>query len=215
MTYKGELLGRMLRLAVEYHDGSYDKSGRPYILHPLAVMHKLRTDDEELQCIALGHDLIEDTAVTRRMLERLHFPERVIAGIECLSKKDGQSYEDYKAQVKSNKDAVLVKMKDLLHNADLRRMKGVTKKDIERTNRYYAFYFELQTHLGMMEIEALTQTAITFDRVMIQRKTDTGWQNACTCSDNEYDVKAALKSISDIYQSPTRAVKDTVVLAEI
>lgn len=149
--YKGELLSRMLRLAVEYHDGQYDKGGRPYILHPLAVMHKLRTEDEELQCIALGHDLIEDTAVTRRMLERLKFPERVIYGIECLTKLPGESYEDYQARVMSNMDSILVKQKDLLHNSDLRRIKGVKPKDVERANRYYQFYYVLEVARTRME----------------------------------------------------------------
>jgi (p)ppGpp synthase/HD superfamily hydrolase len=58
---KGEQLSRMLVLATNRHDGQFDKGGNPYILHPLKVMHYLKTDDEELMCIALGHDLVEDT----------------------------------------------------------------------------------------------------------------------------------------------------------
>ena len=63
MTTTGQLLDKMLVLATNAHSGQYDKGGKPYILHPLKVLHYLKTEDEELQCIALGHDIIEDTKV--------------------------------------------------------------------------------------------------------------------------------------------------------
>ena len=61
---KGEYLDRMLLLATTAHAGQFDRGGKPYILHPLAVMHLLGTTDEELMCIAVGHDIIEDTKTT-------------------------------------------------------------------------------------------------------------------------------------------------------
>ena len=42
---KGELLGKMLVLATNAHAGQFDRGGQPYILHPLKVMHYLKTDD--------------------------------------------------------------------------------------------------------------------------------------------------------------------------
>lgn len=57
-------LSYMLALCTSAHRDQYDKGGQPYALHPLAVM--LNTD--ELRCIALGHDLLEDTHVTKRLL---------------------------------------------------------------------------------------------------------------------------------------------------
>jgi (p)ppGpp synthase/HD superfamily hydrolase len=47
MTTKGQMLSKMITLATERHAGQFDKGGRPYILHTLTVMHRLRTDDEE------------------------------------------------------------------------------------------------------------------------------------------------------------------------
>jgi (p)ppGpp synthase/HD superfamily hydrolase len=32
---KGEMLSKMLVIAVNAHQGQYDKAGAPYILHPL------------------------------------------------------------------------------------------------------------------------------------------------------------------------------------
>lgn len=142
---KGEMLNAMLVLATNAHAGQYDKGGNPYILHPLKVMHYLKTDDEELQCIALGHDIIEDTDVTYCDLMTMGFSDRVVDGIRALTKQKGETYDEYKAKVKANPDAVRVKMQDLRHNSDIRRLKNsrVTEKDVARMTKYHNFYLEL------------------------------------------------------------------------
>ncbi|MFA6204405.1 MAG: hypothetical protein WC710_14600 [Gallionella sp.] len=145
---KGEQLAKMLLLATTRHAGQFDKGGAPYILHCLKVMHYVRSDDEELMCIALGHDLIEDTYP--HLNEGMSalcgegFSNRIISGIVALTKVEGQTYERYKELVKANPDAVKVKMADLRHNTDIRRLKGIRDKDIERIERYHKFYLELK-----------------------------------------------------------------------
>lgn len=140
---KGQMLSKMISLATERHAGQFDKGGRPYILHPLTVMHRLRTDDEELQCIAVGHDLIEDTATSSQELRELGFSDRVVKGIQTLTKFDSQTHDEYRDRVKSNPDAIRVKIEDLRHNSDIRRLRGVTEKDVARMVRYHEFYLEL------------------------------------------------------------------------
>jgi hypothetical protein len=110
-------------------------------------MHRLRTDDEELQCIAIGHDLIEDTDIGPENLRVLGFSERVVKGILCLTKFEGEDEAQYREAVKANPDAIRVKMEDLRHNSDIRRLKGVRPKDIERMVRYHEFYLELKAAL--------------------------------------------------------------------
>lgn len=139
---KGELLSKMISLATERHAGQFDKDGRPYILHPLTLMHRLRTDDEELQCISVGHDLLEDTETTFGELYN-KFGERVSHGILFLTKIKGETERNYRDGVKSNSDSIRVKIEDLRHNSDIRRLKGVTEKDIARMVRYHEFYLEL------------------------------------------------------------------------
>lgn len=145
---KAQMLTTMLSLVATRHAGQYDRGGKPYVLHVLKVMHYTKSDDVEIQCIALGHDLIEDTFKSvedgTQALVNHGFSDRVIAGIVALTKLDGEDYEDYKSRVKSNADAIVVKMADLRHNSDIRRLKGVTEKDIRRIEKYHRFYLELQ-----------------------------------------------------------------------
>ena len=141
---KGELLNKMLVLATTRHAGQFDRGGNPYILHPLKVMYYLKSNDEELQCIALAHDLVEDTDTTYAELQEMGFTDRIIQGIAALTKQPGESYDEYKLRVKANPDAVKVKMADLRHNTDIRRLKGVTDKDLARMEKYHRFYLELR-----------------------------------------------------------------------
>ena len=140
----GEMLSTMLVLATQKHFGQYDKGGKPYILHPLRVMYQLKTDDEELNCIALGHDLVEDTDVTYSMLREKGFTERVIEGIRGMTKVPGEDYDDMMKRLSSNKDTILVKLQDLRHNSDIRHLKGVTDKDVKRIAKYHQMYLTLK-----------------------------------------------------------------------
>lgn len=143
---KGELLNKAIVLASSRHQDQYDKGGKPYILHVLAVMYLLNTDDEELQCIAVGHDLFEDTSTTKAEMREMGFTQRIIDGIWCMTKIAGETQDEYLARVKSNPDSVRVKMADLTHNSDIRRMKGIREKDIARLVKYQKMYFELDAH---------------------------------------------------------------------
>jgi (p)ppGpp synthase/HD superfamily hydrolase len=145
---KGEMLDRMLVIATNAHAGQFDRGGAPYILHPLRVMSFLKVNDEELQCIALGHDVIEDTDVTYKDLRDSGISERVIDGIRALTKVPGETLDEYKARVFASPDAMQVKLCDLRHNTDIRRLKGVTEKDIARMAKYHTFYLEIQARLA-------------------------------------------------------------------
>ena len=144
---KGEMLDKMLVIVTTAHHGQFDRGGSPYILHPLKVMHYLKSTDEELMCIALGHDVIEDTDVTYKDLRDAGISERVITGIWHLTKQPGLTYDEYKQVVFLSEDAMRVKMADLRHNTDIRRLKGVTEKDIARMAKYHTFYMEIQARL--------------------------------------------------------------------
>ena len=78
---KGELLNRVLVLSVNSHAGQFDRGNNPYILHSLKVMHYLKTNDEELQCIALLHDVVEDTKTTWQDLIDIGCTDRIISAL--------------------------------------------------------------------------------------------------------------------------------------
>lgn len=137
-------LALAISIASHEHMGQFDKGGNPYILHPLKVMYYLKSSDMQLMAIAVLHDVVEDTHVTYEELRNLGISERVIEGVRVLTKVPGQTAYEYLSAITSNKDALLVKMADLRHNMDVRRLKGVTEKDMARLARYADMYHVLE-----------------------------------------------------------------------
>ena len=144
---RGLMLSRMIVLATKLHFGKYDKGGKLYILHPLKVMMSLNTNDEELQCIAIGHDLLEDTDVTDEDVLKLT-TNRVLEGIKALTREKKESSRSYQKKVMLNKDAMIVKKHDLEHNLDVLRLHSLTEKDLKRINNYLLFYNKILEKLS-------------------------------------------------------------------
>lgn len=146
-----EELALAISLAAKGHIFQRDKGGKPYILHPIKVMHYLKTTDMQLMAIGIMHDLIEDTETTFEDLVEHGFSERVIKGVRAVTKVDGQSEEEYLNGIKMNIDAVKVKLADLRHNTDVRRLKGLSDKDLLRMRKYHNMHVELTKVLSIYE----------------------------------------------------------------
>lgn len=137
-------LALAIKLAAEGHLNQKDKGGNPYILHPIKVMHYLKTDDYQLMAIGVMHDLLEDTDMTAADLVLLGFSQRVISGVIHLTKKPDQSPDEYLNGILSSYDAIRVKLCDLRHNTDVRRLKGLAHKDLLRIQKYHDMYVRLK-----------------------------------------------------------------------
>ncbi|MBR0257358.1 MAG: HD domain-containing protein [Synergistaceae bacterium] len=116
-----ELVNRAIDLAYSAHNGQKDKAGRPYFVHPFTVAMSMETEAEI--CIALLHDVLEDTPTKLEELEAI-FPPEITEAVDVLTHKDGMSYDEYIRRVKENPTARKVKLADLAHNLDITRFAG-------------------------------------------------------------------------------------------
>lgn len=143
------LLGTAIAIASCVHESQKDKGGNAYILHPMRIMMRLRTDDEELMQIAILHDVVEDSK-GEWTIDRLWgegFSARVCGALELLTHDHNDSYEEYIKKISTNKDALRVKLEDLRDNSDITRLKGVRQKDFERVIKYNKAYAYLKNCL--------------------------------------------------------------------
>lgn len=131
-----ELTNKAMCLAYEAHHGQTDKNGIPYIFHPIHLAESM--DDEISCCVALLHDVVEDTDVTMETLSSL-FPAEVIDALQLLTHRDGENYFDYVRAIRSNPVAVKVKLADLAHNSDQSRCvgAGLPEKTLTRLKQKY------------------------------------------------------------------------------
>ena len=128
-------LEQAISIASLAHEGQLDKSGESYILHPLRVMMKLK--DYDLRIIAVLHDVIEDCGLTLdNLVSKYGVPFELARIVDILSRKEGESYDEYIERISKNYKALKVKLADLEDNMDLSRIKNLTQKDYDRVAKY-------------------------------------------------------------------------------
>lgn len=132
-----------IALAVEAHRGQTDKIGQPYVLHVLRVMFRCETDIERI--VAVLHDVVEDTGRTFDDLRQLGYSGEVVAALDCVTKREGESYEQFVERAAQNPVARKVKLADLEDNMDVRRLAAGGQKDAERLDKYVKAWRRLKS----------------------------------------------------------------------
>ena len=129
-----ELYDRALHIAIRAHKGQKDKSGREYVIHPIRVAEQCKNPKAKI--VALLHDTIEDTDVTANYLREQGFPEEIIEGVLSVTKRDGETYDDFVKRAAENPIGKEVKKADLEDNLDISRLKEISETDVERLRKY-------------------------------------------------------------------------------
>jgi (p)ppGpp synthase/HD superfamily hydrolase len=84
------IVGQALCVAIEAHAGQFRKADPtvPYIVHPMSVALTVAayTDDDEVVCAAVLHDVLEDTSYGKAKLQK-QFGRGVVAIVEEVSDK--------------------------------------------------------------------------------------------------------------------------------
>ena len=135
-----KLTVRAMQIAYQAHHGQVDKGGIPYIFHPMHLAEQM--EDEYTTCVALLHDVVEDTDVTLEELAKT-FPKEVIDAIAVMTHSKDESYLQYVTRVKNNPIAKAVKLADLRHNSDETRLENADEATLNHFREKYRKAFEI------------------------------------------------------------------------
>ena len=125
---------KAMKLCFQAHKDQTDKSGIPYVFHPIHLAEQMK--DEDTTVVALLHDVVEDTTYTPEDLAAMGFNDRVIAAIRLMTHDENIPYMEYVAKIKENPIAKAVKLADLAHNSDTTRLDTVDAKATARGEKY-------------------------------------------------------------------------------
>lgn len=142
------LLAKAIKIAAEAFEDKTDKGGNPYILHCLYVMNKVAYLGEEAMIVGVLHDLLEDIEYKTIALYENGFSHKIVECLCILWHKDTQSYDDYIKGIANSghkEICIAVKKADLEHNSNITRLKGLTKKDFDRLEKYCRSYEYLKS----------------------------------------------------------------------
>ena len=129
-----------IQIAAQAHKGQTDKAGAVYILHPLRLMMRMKTESEMMTAIL--HDVVEDSDWTIDKLKEKGFSEEVLEAVECVTNRENESYEQFIKRASKNPIARRVKIADLEDNMNIQRIEKIKPKDLERLQKYHkSWYF--------------------------------------------------------------------------
>ena len=143
------LTKKALKISFDAHKNQVDKSGMPYVYHPFHLAEQM--DDEYSTCVALLHDVAEDTDITLEDFAGKGFPDEVIEALALMTHSADVPYLDYVRAMKDNVIARKVKLADLAHNSDLTRLDTVDDKALERVKKYKQAMLILEDAEGRKE----------------------------------------------------------------
>lgn len=139
------LTNKAMNIAYSAHHGQTDINGVPYIFHPFHVAEQMT--DEITACVALLHDVVEDTAVTIEQLEK-EFPNEVTTAVRLLTYDKSTDYFSYIRKIRENPVAKAVKLADLNHNMDRSRIADlscVSKEKLDYWDYKYSTALKILT----------------------------------------------------------------------
>lgn len=129
-------------LCFQAHKNQTDQGGLPYVFHPLHLAEQMDTEEEI--CVALLHDVIEDTSCTIETIREEGFSPAVCEALSAMTRQPGMPYMDYIWALRPNALARKVKLADLNHNMDLSRLKQVSPNGLRRLQKYRIAHALLQ-----------------------------------------------------------------------
>ena len=113
-----KLLDHCIIFATYKHAEQLDKLGSPYIYHPLRVMLDETLTTETQKCVAICHDLLEDTTTTIEELHKIGMSDDMITVIVALTHLENEPNTTYWQRIldEPSGDARLVKIADIKDN---------------------------------------------------------------------------------------------------
>lgn len=121
-----KMINKALNIAYKAHHGQKDKGNVPYIFHPYHIAEKFNNETDI--CVAILHDVLEDTFVSKEELEG-YFPKEVIEPLVLLTRSTHDTYFEYIKNICSNPIAPKVKIEDIKHNLVFERIQNKTRNE--------------------------------------------------------------------------------------
>jgi len=89
-----------------------------------------------LKTFPRSQHLHEETDYTIENLREKGYSKEILEAIECLTKRDGENYDEFVQRSKANPIARKVKIADIEDNMDIRRLNVLKEEDLKRLNKY-------------------------------------------------------------------------------
>lgn len=144
-------LGKAIRIAATAHEKHEDRGNNPYILHSVQVCQNPILKDEDEKVVAVLHDVLEMTGHPALFLEFLKeegLTDRQEILLVNVTRNPGEMQSEYINRVASDHGSVRIKIADLEHNMDIKRITDGSKISTKLLSRYHSVWIYLKNLLN-------------------------------------------------------------------
>ena len=159
----------VLDFVTELFKDKKDNGGTDYIQHLWNVAEAVETEGQQRSnwhdygesslslfyhkayVTALLHDTLEDTDTSIEELKALGCGDEIIDAVIAITRKHTETYFEFIDRVKKNDIAKLVKIKDLEHNMDVRRLSKFGDYELKRLKKYWYCWKYLKGEISAIE----------------------------------------------------------------
>ena len=133
----------------------------PYITHPLVLLYLVSkfSDDEDVLCAAVLHDVVEDTKTSLMEIKDL-FGQRVFELVDLLSEDKSLEYKKrnylyiQRLCLSEDKDALLIKGADIMYN--LRDIEAsINHSDYQEVQGMFYLGLEFYLEMNVKDLKSL------------------------------------------------------------
>ena len=144
-----DIIPQIEELVHQKFDKKKDRGKNNYIAHLEAVAlnveermdwdNKSKEDSLSGYIVGLCHDLFEDTDCTEEEFREVLDDNKIVDAIKLCTRLPFETYREFIKRIKEshNEVAIYVKIADLEHNMDIKRLKKCTDNDLKRLQKYF------------------------------------------------------------------------------
>lgn len=116
--------------------------GEDYDPHYIRVAFNSGTQSLDKIAIGILHDVVEDSDWTLDDLREIGFSERIINGVDGVTKRPGELYFDFIERCSLNSDAIDIKLSDLKDNTSVSRNTGFLNEWQQKKQQVYIVSYQ-------------------------------------------------------------------------
>jgi (p)ppGpp synthase/HD superfamily hydrolase len=108
MIYATAMIKTAMRIAFDAHKDQVDRTGLPYIYHPVRMVGEPTMNTEIELCAALLHDVLDNRDLTFGNLYSAGISDEVIDVLKLLANDDSVPYWDYITAIRDSENATAI-----------------------------------------------------------------------------------------------------------
>lgn len=141
-----------LLIAANALHGQTTWDGEDYDPHYIRVAFNSGTQSLDKMAIGILHDVVEDSDWTLDDLLDIGFSERIVGGVDGVTKRPGEFYFDFLERCSVNPDSVDIKLSDLKDNTSVSRNTGFLNELQQKKQCVYIVSYQYLVALKKGEI---------------------------------------------------------------